>query len=232
MNQLLTNLNHGLAGEPLIALFAAALWGVVSILLSPCHLASIPLIVAYINGQSDLRPRRAMAISSLFGVGILVTIGLVGVVTAAAGRMLGDIGNIGIYIVAAIFLLVGLHLMDIIPVRFSGITGSRRLGSGLLGALLLGLVFGIALGPCTFAFMAPMLAATFKLASSNMAYAVSLLLAYGIGHCGVIVLAGASAERVQRYLNWNNLSSATAWLRRTCGALIVLASYYLLYTAR
>lgn len=232
MNQLLTTLNHGLAGEPLIALFAAALWGVVSILLSPCHLASIPLIVAYINGQSDLRPRRAMAISSLFGVGILVTIGLVGVVTAAAGRMLGDIGNIGIYIVAVIFLLVGLHLMDIIPMRFSTMAGPRRLGNGLLGALLLGLVFGIALGPCTFAFMAPMLAATFKLASSNMAYAVSLLLAYGIGHCGVIVLAGASAERVQRYLNWNNLSSATAWLRRTCGALIVLASYYLLYTAR
>jgi len=33
---------------------------------------------------------------------------------------------------------------------------------GLLAAFLLGLVFGIALGPCTFAYMAPMLAVAFR----------------------------------------------------------------------
>jgi len=61
---------------------------------------------------------------------------------------------------------------------------------GLLAALILGLVFGVALGPCTFAYMAPMLGVTFKLAATNPFYGAALLLAYGIGHCSVIVAAG------------------------------------------
>ena len=65
---------------------------------------------------------------------------------------------------------------------------------GLLAAFILGLVFGIALGPCTFAYMAPMLGVTFKLAKTNSLYGASLLLAYGVGHCAVIVAAGMSTE--------------------------------------
>jgi cytochrome c-type biogenesis protein len=72
---------------------------------------------------------------------------------------------------------------------------------GLLPALVRGLRFGIALGPCTFAYMAPMLGVTFKLAATNFLYGAALLLAYGVGHCAVIVAAGTSTELVQRFLN-------------------------------
>mgnify|MGYP001812903433 CR=1 FL=1 len=44
MTSLLESLNQWLAGAPGLALAGAAGWGVASILLSPCHLASIPLI--------------------------------------------------------------------------------------------------------------------------------------------------------------------------------------------
>ena len=81
---------------------------------------------------------------------------------------------------------------------------------GLLAAFILGLVFGIALGPCTFAYMAPMLAVTFKLAATNFLYGAALLLAYGVGHCAVIVAAGTSTELVQRFLNWNEHSKGVA----------------------
>ena len=65
------------------------------------------------------------------------------------------------------------------------------------------LVFGIALGPCTFAFMAPVLGPPCR-ARRRRLRCTALLVAYGIGHCAVIVAAGASTETVQRYLNWNN----------------------------
>ena len=102
---------------------------------------------------------------------------------------------------------------------------------GLLAALILGLVFGIALGPCTFAYMAPMLAVTFKLAATDLFYGIALLLAYGVGHCSVIVLAGTSAELVQRYLNWNEQSKGTAIVKTVCGALVILGGLYLIYAA-
>jgi cytochrome c-type biogenesis protein len=231
MTQLFTNLSHAVEGAPLIALAAAVVWGILSIILSPCHLASIPLIVGFISGQGRVSAARAAGIATSFAVGILITIAAIGVVTAAAGRMLGDVGHWGNYFVAAIFFLVGLHLLGVIPMPWSGPGQVNLKRKGLLAAFILGLVFGIALGPCTFAFMAPMLAVTFKLAQTAPFYGASLLLAYGIGHCAVIVAAGASTELVQRFLNWNEQSRGVAIVKGLCGVLVLLAGLYLLWSA-
>jgi cytochrome c-type biogenesis protein len=130
------------------------------------------LIVGFIDQQGRMSARRALIISTLFAVGILITIAVIGAITAAAGRMLGDVGKYGNYFVAVIFFVVGLHLLDVIPMPFSGPgqVGMKR--KGMLAAFILGLVFGIALGPCTFAYMAPMLAVTFKVASTQLSYGV------------------------------------------------------------
>jgi len=102
---------------------------------------------------------------------------------------------------------------------------------GLLAALILGLVFGVALGPCTFAYMAPMLAVTFKVAATNLSYGILLLLFYGVGHCAVIVLAGTFTEVVQHYLDWNERSRGAVILKRVCGGLVIVGGLYLVYTA-
>jgi cytochrome c-type biogenesis protein len=230
MEELFANLSHAVEGSPLVAIAASFAWGVLSIVLSPCHLASIPLIIGFISGQGvAITTRRAFVLSALFSVGILVTIGAIGAITAAAGRMMGDLGAYGNYFVAAIFLVVGLHLLGVIPLPWSGPgqVGMKR--KGALAAFVLGLVFGIALGPCTFAFMAPMLAVTFKLAATQLAWGILLLAVYGVGHCSVIVLAGTCTELVQRYLNWTEKSRGAAVLRGVCGVLVILGGLYLIY---
>jgi len=231
MSDMLAALSRAIEGTPLVALGASFIWGVFSIILSPCHLASIPLIVGFIDEQGRISMRRAFILSLLFAVGILMTIGMIGALTAAAGRMIGDVGRFGNYFVAVIFLVIGLHLLGIFPMPWSGPgrVGMKR--KGLLAAFILGLVFGIALGPCTFAYMAPTPAVTFKLAATNLLYGLSLLLVYGIGHCSVIVAAGTFAEGVQHYLNWNERSRGALMLKKACGVLIIIGGLYMIYIA-
>ena len=231
MEQLFTSLSRALEGSPAIALGAAFVWGVLSILLSPCHLASIPLIVGFIDQQGRISTRRAFLISSLFAVGILMSIAAIGAVTTAAGRMIGDIGAYGNYFVAALFLVAGLHLLEVIPMPWSGPGQVAIKRKGLLAAFILGFVFGIALGPCTFAYMAPMLGVTFRLAATSPGYGVLLVAVYGLGHCSVIILAGTSTEIVQHYMNWNERSKGALILKKVCGVLVILGAVYLIYTA-
>jgi len=232
MEQLFTNLSHAVEGSAAIALSASFIWGILSIILSPCHLASIPLIVGFISGQGRVSTSRASGIATLFAVGILVTIAVIGVITAAAGRMMGDIGSWGNYFVAAIFFAVGLYLLGVIPMPWSGPGQVNMKRKGLLAAFILGLVFGFALGPCTFAYMAPMLGVTFNLAKTAPIYGALLLLAYGVGHCSVIVLAGTSTEVVQKFLNWNEQSKGVAIVKYVCGVLVILGGVWLIYSAR
>lgn len=221
---LFEGLNNGLASTPLWALTAAALWGVASMLLSPCHLAGIPLIVGFIHGQSRASGARAVMLASLFAVGILIiTIAIIGVVTVSLGRIAGDLGSWGYYIGAVVFLLVGLYLLGVLPSPWSapGNVPIRR--KGLLAALMLGLVFGIALGPCTFAYMAPVLSVAFGEAAD------SPLLAYGMGHCTVIVAAGSATSLVQRYLDWTGRNRGVQIFRQGCGVLVIAFGLYLFW---
>lgn len=231
MQAIFTTLTHAIEGAPVIALAAAFAWGILSILLSPCHLASIPLIVGFIDDQGRISTRRAFSMSTLFAVGILITIGLIGAITAFAGRMMGDVGRYGNYLVAIVFFVAGLYLLDLIPVSLPGLGRVNVKRKGMWASFILGLIFGIALGPCTFAYMAPMIGVTFNIAAVSLPYGVFLLLIYGVGHCSVIVLAGTSTEFVQKYLNWNEESKSAVFLKRACGILVILGGVYLIYGA-
>lgn len=229
---LFSALTDAVHGPVPVAMGAAFAWGVLSIVLSPCHLASIPLVVAFIGKRGASSGRQAFLIALVFAVGILVTIAAVGAVTAALGRMLGDVGPYVNYGLALIFLYLGLHFLGVVPLSWTGGGPSpnpRR--KGILGAFFLGLLFGIGVGPCTFAYMAPMLGVTLMAASASWLYGMVLLLVYGIGHCSVIVLAGTSAQLVQRTLNWHQGSRGAVLLRQACGVLVILGGAYLVYSA-
>jgi cytochrome c-type biogenesis protein len=160
-----------------------------------------------------------------------VTIGAVGGVTAALGRMLGDLGANVTYVVAALFFLIGLHFLGVIPLPFPQSGGRRTSRRGAAAAFTLGIVFGVAVGPCTFAFMAPMLGVTLSVGTTNIPYAMLLLGMYGIGHAAVIVAAGTFTEAVQNYLNWSSGSKGLGVLRKVCGILIITAGVYLIWRA-
>jgi cytochrome c-type biogenesis protein len=229
VTDLLTALTRTLDAQPGLALVGAFLWGVASILLSPCHLAGVPLVVAYTGRSATLSSARAAGLSALFALGILVTVAVLGGVSVLAGRMLGAFGRVANYLVAALLFAVGLELLGAWPFRWSGLPRAETTRRGLTGAFLFGLAFGTALGPCTVAFLAPVVGLTMRSAGTRSVFAMLLLLAYAVGHCGVLAVAGAVGPALAGHAAWSE--RRVALLRGGCGVLVLAGGLYLVYAA-
>jgi len=217
-----------------VGLAAAFMWGIFSVLLSPCHLGTIPLIVGVIGAtgaQADDKARRGRGalLAFSFAGGMLVAIAVLGGVVATAGFAMQRFSAITNYVIAAIFVAAGLNLLGVLPLPLPSLNieyGSRK---GVLAALLVGFVFGLGLSPCTFAFLAPIIGVTFGSAATSPVRGIALLLTFGVGHCAVIGFAGSSTELVQRYLDWNEKSKSLVTLKAVCGVLVLVAAGLLIY---
>ena len=231
IEQIFTYLSTAFSGNITISILAAFTWGMLSILLSPCHLSSIPLIIGFINTQGKITIKRTFSLSLIFSLGMLVTIALIGVITASLGRLMGDLGVYGNYVIAVVFLVIGLYLLGFIELPWEGPGIKATNKKGAIAAFIIGLLFGIGLGPCTFAYMAPVIGAAFQIARTYMLYAIILLFAFGIGQCMVIVAAGTLTKKIQEYLNWSENSKTVLYVRKVCGVLVILGGVYLIYNA-
>ena len=230
MSDLIGSVASALEGSGLLVVGASLLWGMMSVLLSPCSLVFIPLVVGFVDSQEGISTRRAFAISLCFGLGVLVNLLVVGLVVATAGRLLADLARYTTYFVAVVFVFVGLHLLDVIslPGMRGGAYSERK---GLRGALVLGLLSGMALGPCTLAYSAPILVLVLRSAASDLLRGLTVLGAYALGHVGVLVFCGTFAGFVQGFLNWDAHSKGTKRINAVCGILILVAALYLVYSA-
>ncbi len=220
------------AVHPVPALGAAFLWGVASVVLSPCHLAGMPLLVGFISSRGKTGAGRVWLLSGVFSLGILITLAVVGGLTLAVGRLMGDLGGWMNYAMAALFIVLGLYLLDVVRLPWSapGQAAAARKG-GVYSALLLGLLSGLALGPCTFAYMAPVLGVVLKSAATAPWLGAGLVAAYAVAHGGTIALAGASTGLVQKLLDWHDASRGAKLLKKGCGVLVIAAGLYWLYKA-
>lgn len=225
MSNLLTSLSQGLDAAPGFALLAALAWGVASVVLSPCHLASVPLIVGFVNGGAEPATARALRLSLVFSLGVLVSIAIVGAITAAAGRMLGDIGAAGTAFLVALLLVFGLVMLDLVPLPVAT-SLARMQRRGTLAALLLGVAFGVGLGPCTFAFAAPVFALAFFGAPRGVALAAGVVVAFALGHCLVLVVAGTLGGRLGVVLAKGRRPIVLRRMRQACGVLLIVAAAY------
>jgi len=230
MNEVFSALTTAVERATIIALPAAFVWGILSIVLSPCSLTSVPLVVGYINRGQQVTARRAMWVAACFAGGTLVTIGAAGAIALAAGRLLGETGIWTKIVVAAVLVVVGLYLAG--ALRLPGGIASPTLSPrrDALGALLLGLVMGLALSPCTFAYLAPILAVVLDLSANKIGLGVAMLVAFALGHGAVMVLLGAFAGTLSRVLSWNERSRGAALVRKVCGVLLLLGAGYVVYT--
>jgi len=229
LDWLFLTVNQWMTGSIMIAAAGAFLWGMISVLFSPCHLASIPLIVGYVGGQEQMvQPRQAGIYSALFTLGLFLTIAVVGVLCAVLGRMLGDVGNYWQILVGLILIWVALGMLGVEKCTLSGSLLYRLNLKGMFGAFVLGLAYGVLSGSCTFGFIAPILALI--TIQEKMMTGVILIVLFGIGHCLPIVIAGSSTALVKKLLENSTWSGAGQWFRKLAGTTIMALGLYFILT--
>lgn len=231
MTSLFETLTQAVAGQFGLAMAASFSWGVLSILLSPCHLASVPLVVGYISRQNNASGKRSLLLALTFALGILTSIVVIGVATASMGRLLGDVGVWSLWMVALLLIVFGLYLMDLLNLAWAGGNMPKIERAGHTGALFLGLFFGMGLGPCTFAFLAPVLSVAVPMAQVSFARGLVLILSFGLGHSLVYVAGGGLAGIIVRYISWSKNNRGPIYLKRGLGFLVFSGGLYFGYTA-
>jgi len=220
--------NEWIAGGTAIAALGCFVWGMISVLFSPCHLASIPLIIAYVGGQHRAStPRQASSYAALFTLGLFITIAVLGIVCALLGRMLGDVGNYWQVLIGLVLIWVALGMLGLEKCTMSGSLLYRLNLRGRFGAFALGLAYGILSGSCTFGFIAPILAII--TVQQKLAAGILFIVLFAVGHCLPIVVAGSSAAVVRKLLE-NSAWQAAGNLFRRCAGVIVggLGLYFMI----
>ena len=225
LDQFFIAVNEWMTGGLALAATGAFAWGMISVLFSPCHLASIPLIVAYVGGQQNaIHPRKAVWYAGAFSLGLFITIAAVGVICAFLGRMLGDVGAWWQVLVGGILLWVALGMIGVQACSFSGSLLFRLNLRGIHGAFGLGLAYGLLSGSCTFGFIAPILAIV-TVQQKIVAGSIMMIL-FALGHCLPIVIAGSSTALVRKLMESSVWHGAGMWFRRFAGVAIAGIGVY------
>lgn len=229
LESIFITVNQWIGAGPAVAAAGCFIWGAVSVLFSPCHLASIPLIVAYVGGQeAAVKPRQAAWYAGAFSLGLFITIAAVGLVSVALGRMLGDIGIFWQVLVGAILVWVALGMLGFEKCSMSGSLLHRIRVQGLGGSFILGLAYGVLSGTCTFGFIAPILAII--TVQNQVATGVLFIVLFGVGHCIPIAVAGSSTAAVKRLLQSGGWQGAGMWFRKGAGVVIAMLGVWFILT--
>jgi len=197
--------------------------------IGPCNVAMIPLVIAFVGGQRQITRGRSLALSAAFALGLAITLTALGVIASLLGGLIGGNTRIWYYLVAAVCIVMGLQWAGVLALPLPDIAARQRekvQARGLLGALALGLVSGLAASGCATTALAAIL--TLAMAKGATLYGAALLLVYGLGRGVPIIVIGTFAGLVKAIpvlVRWSSR------LEQLSGGLMVLVGLYFLWIA-
>lgn len=187
--------------------------------LTPCMLSMLPITVGYM-GAYDSKGRAHAAVQSLwFALGLATTLAVMGVVAAVFGRIYGQIGLGLPILVSLLAILMGLNLLEALPLRLPSWGNTEFLTAEIpqgIKSYLVGLTFGLVASPCSTPVLATLLA--WIATTGDPLLGSGLLLAYGIGYVSPLVLAGTFTASIKRLLE---LRQWSGWITPASGILLV-----------
>lgn len=195
--------------------------------LSPCTLPTITLIIGYVSGNENTSRKKGFVISLFFVLGIAFTLSILGFFAGTVGSLLSNIKFMN-YIIGFILLIMGLWLLKVLD--FSGCNGylncTPNKGSGVIGAFLLGIPFGIAASPCTMPITVSIL--TYSASKGSSLYGMILMFTYAVGRSIPLLIVGTFTGLIK---NVKKLSKYQEWIEKIGGVILILLAFYYIYKA-
>ena len=228
LENLSVNINQILQTNHWLAPLAAFLGGLLTAS-NPCVLVMVPLMIAFITGnEQTVGVKRSLIFSGLFVLGLSITFTILGIIAALGGRLFGNVGSYWKYIVSLVALVMGVHLLGFFRFSFSIPVNTKFLRKGKLSSLSLGMLFGIVSTPCAVPILL-LLLTYIATKGSSILYGGILLFFYALGHCLLILLAGASMGAAKAFIESKGARKVNSILRKIAGVLVILVGLYFLF---
>jgi cytochrome c-type biogenesis protein len=218
-----------LNGALLMALPLALLGGLVSFF-SPCVLPLVPGYLSYVTGVTgtdlaEARRGRMVAGASLFVLGFTAVFVSGGALFGYFGETLQEQRGVLSKVLGVLMILMGVFFMGMMPwMTQREFRIHKRPVAGLVGAPLLGALFGIGWTPC----IGPTLASVLALSSqqSSAGRGAILTIAYCLGLGVPFVLAAIAFRKALGAFGW--VKRHHVWVMRIGGTMMILTGLLLL----
>ncbi len=187
--------------------------------LTPCMLSMLPITIGYIGGYEAKSRVQAAAQSTWFALGLATTLAGLGIIAATVGKVYGQIG-IGLPIVVSIIaILMGLNLLEALPLQLPDWGGTEWISQELpqsVRAYCIGLSFGLVASPCSTPVLASLLG--WVASTKDLILGAALLLSYTAGYVTPLILAGTFTASIKKIIEIRRFSG---WINPVSGALLV-----------
>ncbi|KKD36201.1 cytochrome c biogenesis protein CcdA [Limnoraphis robusta] len=187
--------------------------------LTPCMLSMLPITIGYIGGYETQNRLQALAQSSWFALGLATTLAGLGILATLVGQVYGQIGFGLPIIVSIIAILMGLNLLEALPIPLPAVDTMGWIPKNIpngVRSYFLGVTFGLVASPCSTPVLATLLA--WVSTSKDWVLGGVLLLAYAVGYVAPLVLAGTFTASLKKLLS---LRQWSGWITPVSGALLV-----------
>jgi cytochrome c-type biogenesis protein len=195
--------------------------------LSPCTLPTVVLVVGYVSGYRDSSRKRGFFLSLFFVLGIAFTLSMLGAFAGLIGRILQSTTILN-YMIAIILGIMGLWMFGVIDLnmkyQLKGMTPKK--GSGLIGAFILGIPFGIAASPCTLPITASVLA--YSASKGSAIYGMTLMFTYAIGRSIPLLVVGTFTGLLK---NIRGIEKFQGYIEKVGGIILLLLALYFVWKA-
>ncbi|HAF60125.1 MAG TPA: cytochrome c biogenesis protein CcdA [Bacillota bacterium] len=221
--------------ETVISMLESNLWFVPALAfiaglltsLTPCSLTSLPIVMSYISGTKSSEKRKALTISLLFALGMALVYTTLGVFASLLGELLHHLGVWWYLLLAAVTVLMALHMFGIIDIIPDSLAHPKSVRKGYAGAFAAGMLGGFFASHCALPVLVVLLAMVAE--EGNLLRGGLLLLLFALGHSVFVIVAGTWTAGLEKMTHDKKYEAVVQFIKIFLGVIMLLLAAYLVY---
>ena len=207
--------------------------GGIALNLTPCVLPMMPITIAVLGaGTQAESKRKGFLIGGLYGIGMMLAYGALGLIVVLTGSRFGEINSSPVFnlIIAIIFILLALAMFDVFPIDFtkfqSGKMAGKKTGKGkYITIFVLGVIAAVLAGACVAPVLISVILYSVTLYTSGNPAGLLLPFLLGLGMALPWPFVGAGLSVLPKPGKWMK------WIKIIFGVIILAIALYYGYTA-